>query len=74
MLFLVMSAQKALSLRNATMGENAVLLPRKVEAGPQAGKYVLNAKVKDDPAFEGLDFAALKQIEIDPAEAWPETE
>lgn len=74
--FFTMSAMQAANLNQATEGDEHVLEPRLVAAGPQAGKYVIPTRVATDPAFASLSavFAVLPQVAIETDEAWPPEE
>lgn len=71
--FFSMTALKAADLLAATEGRANVLEPRRVEAGPSAGRYVVPTKVADDPAFADLApvFAVLDRVGLDTDVAWP---
>lgn len=74
--FFSMSALKAADLLAATQGRENTLEPRRVEAGPGAGKWVIPSKVEDDPAFADLApvFAVLDRVGLDTDVAWPPEE
>lgn len=50
--FYVMSALQAARLRELTAGDENRLDPRLVDAGPQAGKYVLPKRIRQATEFE----------------------
>jgi hypothetical protein len=72
--FLMMSEQQAARFREETAADENRLEPRRVEAGPSAGKYVLPERVQFDDAFiERRD--ALRMLEtkqLDTELAWPQ--
>lgn len=74
--FYVMSELQAARFRQATAGEENRLEPRKVEAGPQAGKYVLPTRIRQAPEFETHwdAFDMLNEVAIDRDVAWPPSE
>lgn len=74
--FLVMTDIQAASFRDATLGAENRLEPRKVDTGPYAGQYVLPSRVMLDDAFaDHADaFALLVEVVIDTDQAWPITD
>jgi hypothetical protein len=60
----------------AAMARGPALQPRRVDAGPHIGAFVLPTRVIEDPDHaEHRDLlAGLPQAEIDPDAAWPSPE
>ena len=73
--FLVMDQLAAARFRDATAGDDNRLEPRLVAEGTQKGKYVLPARVKQDPAHSAHydAFAVLTEVALDSEIAWPPT-
>jgi hypothetical protein len=73
MSFLAMSEQEAARIADLTVGASARLEPRRVEAGPHTGKYVLPRRVMFDPAFTSYQdaFALMQELSFDTEIAWP---
>jgi hypothetical protein len=74
--FLLMTEQQAARFREETAADENRLEPRRVDAGPQAGKYVLPERVIYDDAFEDRRDALrmLTVVQIDVETAWPPVE
>ncbi|PTQ13716.1 hypothetical protein CLG96_00070 [Sphingomonas oleivorans] len=72
MLMILLDDEQAASLRGPT-GRGAALDPRRVDAGPHAGGWILPTEVLDDPAHEPCHatLTVLLIVEIDQTEAWP---
>lgn len=73
---LVMDADTAQSLRDATAGAEYRLNPIRVAAGPFAGSYILGLAVLEGPHFAHLAdiLNAIPHQMVDPEEAWPPIE
>lgn len=73
MRFIILSELQAAELCTATAGMENRLVPRQIQAGDEAGKYVVSDRVLEDPAH--AEFAAmltaLPVVEIDTEAAWP---
>jgi hypothetical protein len=74
--FYVMTELQAARFRELTAGEENRLDPRKVEAGPYAGKYVLPKRIRYAEEFQSHwdAFDMLTEVAIDRDVAWPPTE
>lgn len=73
--FYTMSILAAARFRDATAGRANILEPRRVDAGPHLGKYVLPERASRDPAHADLltAFAVLTVEVLDTEVAWPAT-
>lgn len=71
--FLLMTVTQAARFREETAGDENQLDPRRVEAGPHAGRYVLPERVIYDDAFKARRdaFRMLTVVSIDTETAWP---
>lgn len=71
--FMAMDAQQSQQLVDATEGRDYVLRPREIEAGPNAGVFVLPVRIKTDENYSDFweTLAALEEIDVDPVVAWP---
>lgn len=73
MRFMVMSAEQADEITQASAGRDYNLRPRLVDAGSQAGRYALLSKLKVDDRYS--DFwpmmAAYEEMDLDTDEMWP---
>lgn len=71
--FLVMDQAAAARFREANLGATSRLEPRRVEAGPFAGRYVLPRDVIFAEQYAGNRdaFAVLQEIQLDTDVAFP---
>lgn len=69
---IILTAAQATAVRGAT-ASGCALNPRLVDAGPQAGKYVLPVEVLSDPAHASRKavLSPLPTSDVDPSTAWP---
>jgi hypothetical protein len=73
LLFYIMSALQAARFRELTAQDENRLDPRLVDAGPQAGKYVLPKRIRFAEEFKAHwdAFDMLTEVAIDRDVAWP---
>lgn len=74
MLFIILSTQQANRARTDTRLAEHRLDPRLIDAGPQAGKWALPARVLDDYEHRASKqvLERLTIVDLDPAQAWPD--
>ena len=73
--FRVVDAAEAAQFRSVTQGRDSQLNPRKIEAGPDTGKFAFSENVMFDSSFADLHdmirVAAPNVTFIDTEVAWP---